>query len=167
MEKIKGTQMQEHSSHKSAYILNEFSKVLANFASDLDSSVALFDKIGEKTELFIQFEKSLQSPIENLIEMHKISKDGIYNFVYNNFVNIFKKHKERFNFIHVGKTDFSDIVFFISTKDDEIKEVLSKNEFEYATGNLSDYLNLSFCFMEDDMEEDLSNTEKIDLIDAK
>ena len=129
----------------------------------MDNSVSLFDSIGEKDELFVKFEKSIQAPIESLIDMHKITKDGIYQFVYNNFVNIFRKYKDRFNYVHVGKTDFSDIVFFISTKDEEIREVLSKNEFEYATGDLSEYLNISFCFMESDMEQDLDNTEKIDL----
>lgn len=163
MEKIKSTEAQNHDSFKSAHILSEFSKILINIGNDMDNSVSLFDSIGKKNELFVKFEKSIQSPIESLIDMHKISKDGIYQFVFNNFVNIFRKYKDRFNYVHVGKTDFSDIVFFISTKDDEIREVLSKNEFEYATGDLSEYLNISFCFMEADMEQDLYNTEKIDL----
>jgi len=163
MEKIKNIEAQNHDSFKSAHILSEFSKILINIGNDMDNSVSLFDSIGEKDELFVKFEKSIQAPIESLIDMHKITKDGIYQFVYNNFVNIFRKYKDRFNYVHVGKTDFSDIVFFISTKDEEIREVLSKNEFEYATGDLSEYLNISFCFMESDMEQDLDNTEKIDL----
>ncbi|MHA7843825.1 MAG: hypothetical protein ACX93I_10930 [Winogradskyella sp.] len=163
MEKIKSTTQNGQDSFKSAHILSEFSKILLSIGNEMDNSVSLFDKIGEKNETFIKFEQSLQSPINSLIDMHNITKEGIYNFVYNNFVNIFRKHKDRFNFIHVGKTDFSDIVFFISTKDDDMKEVLSKNEFEYATGDLSQYLNLSFCFIEADMEKDLRNTDKIDL----
>ena len=163
MEKVGKTETQEHNSFKSAHILSEFSKILLDIGNDIDNSVTLFDSIGEKDELFIKFEKSIKSPIESVIDMHKITKDNIYRFVYDNFVNIFRKYKDRFNFIHVGKTDFSDIVFFVSTKDDEMKEVLSKNEYEYATGDLSEYLNISFCFMENDMEQDLNNTEKIDL----
>lgn len=163
MEKTQNTKAQKHDSFKSAHILSEFSKILINIGNDIDNSVSLFDSIGEKDKLFETFEKSISTPIESLIDMHKISKDGIYQFVYTNFINIFKRYKGRFNFVHVGKTDFSDIVFFISTKDDEVKEVLSKNEFEYATGDLSEYLNISFCFMESDMEKDLYNTEKINL----
>lgn len=157
----------EDNSFRNAHILSEFSEVLSSIANEMGNSVTLFDSIGEKNEMFVQFEESLKSPVESLIEMNKISKRGIYDFVFNNFVNIFRNHKERFNFIHVGKIPTPDIVFFISTKDDEIKEILSKNEFEYATGDLSNYLRISFCFLEPDMEGDLSNTEKIDLDNAK
>lgn len=163
MENTKTQQTEKSDSYKNSYILSEFSKVLLSIGDELDSSASLFDSIGEKNDLFLKFEKAISSPVESLINTHKITKDGIYNFVFQNFVDIFSKYKDRFNFIHVGKTDFSDIVFFISTKEDEIKEVLSKNEYEYATGDLSEYLNISFCFMESDMEKDLLNTEKIDL----
>lgn len=150
-------------SFKSAHFLSEFSKVLLNLGEDMDNSVSLFDSIGEKNDLFIKFEKSINSPIDSLIEMHTISKNGIYHFVFNNFVNIFRKHSSRFNFIHVAESNSNEIIFFISTKDDEIKEVLSKNEFEYSTGDLSNYLRISFCFLEADMEKELNNTKKIAL----
>lgn len=158
---IKTTEKNE--SYKNAYIISEFSKVLLSLGNELDSSACLFDSIGEKNDLFLKFEKAISSPVESIINTHKITKDAIYDFVFQNFVDIFSKYKDRFNFIHVGKTDFSDIVFFISTKEDDIREVLSKNEYEYATSDLSEYLNISFCFMESDMEKDLLNTEKIDL----
>ncbi len=163
MEKIRSTETQKRDSFKSAHILSEFSKILVSIGNDIDSSVDLFNSIGEKNELFKKFEKSIETPIETVIDVHKATKDSLHQFVFDNFVNIFRKYKDRFNFVHAGNTGISDIVFFISTKDEDIREILSKHEYEYATGNLSEYLNISFCFMQADMEEDLYNTEKINL----
>lgn len=154
-------------SFQNAHILNEFAKALQNIGSDIENSVSLFDAIGEKNEVFQKLEKSITSPsIEPIIHMHEISKNEIYNFVYENFVKTFSIHKDKFNFIHVGKTNKDEIVFFISTNDKELKELLSKTEFEYATGDLSEYLDVSFCFLESDMEKDLTNTKKIELSNA-
>ncbi|MCK0192646.1 hypothetical protein [Arenibacter sp. F20364] len=166
MEQVRKLDTKEHDSFKSAHMLSEFSQILQNIGTDLENSVSLFDSVGEKNELFKKFEESINSPVESLIDMHKISKDGINNFVFNKFVGIFKGLKDKFNFIHVGNTTSSDIIFFISTKEEEIKNILTKNEYEYATGDLSEFINISFCFVEQDMEKDLFNTQKLNLNNA-
>jgi hypothetical protein len=167
MEKTKIIQEENSSSFKNAHIFNEFAKTLQNIGADIENSVTLFDSIGEKNEVFQKLEKSITSPsIEPIIHMHEISKQEIFNFVYGNFVKTFSKNKDKFNFIHVAKTGIEEVVFFISTKDQETNDLLSKTEFEYATGDLAEYLDVSFCFLESDMEQDLSNTEKIELSNA-
>ena len=163
MDKLSNTRNSENDAFKNAHILSEFSKVLQNIGTDMEKSVTLFDSIGEKNELFKKFEKSLSSPIDSFMEMNKISSNQVYEYVFRYFVAIFSEYTDKFNFVHVGKASRSEIIFFISTKDDEIKEILSKNEFEYATSDLSSILDISFCFLEKDMEKDLFNTKKIDL----
>lgn len=167
MEKSKIIQEDNSCSYENAHMFNEFAKALQNIGADIENSVSLFDSIGEKNEVFQKLEKSIASPsIEPIVHMNEISKKEIFRFVYGNFVKTFAKNKDKFNFIHVAKTDSSEVVFFISTKDNEIKKLLSKTEFDYATGNLAEFLDVSFCFLEEDMENSLSNTEKIDLSNA-
>ncbi len=167
MEKPKTIQDEDSSSYKNAHIFNEFAKTLQNIGSDIENSVSLFDSIGEKDEVFKKLEKSITTPsIEPIVHMNEITKQEIFRFVYGSFVKTFAKNKDKYNFIHVAKANSNEVVFFISTKDDETKELLSKAEFEYATGDLSEFLEVSFCFLEEDMESSLNNTEKIDLTNA-
>jgi uncharacterized protein YjgD (DUF1641 family) len=167
MEKTEIIKNEKSSSFKNAHIFNEFAKTLQNIGADIENSVSLFDAIGEKNEVFQKLEKSITSPsIEPIIHMHDISKQEIYSFVYYNFVKTFSKNKDKFNFIHVAKINNEEVVFFISTKDQETKNLLSKTEYEYATGDLAEYLGVSFCFLDSDMENALSNTEKIELFNA-
>lgn len=162
MEKIQSSTAENTNSYKVAHILSEFAKVLDNIGSDAKNSVELFDAIGEKNEFFQTFEKTLSSPsIEPIVDMHNISKKEIFDFVFRNFAKTFAANRDKFNFIHIGNISKSEIVFFISTKNEEFKETLRESEFEYATGDLSEFLDVSFCFVEADMEKDLSNTEKL------
>lgn len=167
MEKPKTAQGEEASSYEHAHIFSEFSKTLQTIGSDIENSVSLFDSIGEKNETFKKLEKSLTTPsIEPMVHMNEITKQEIFKFVYGSFVKTFVKNKDKYNFIRVAKANSNEIVFFISTKDDETKENLSKAEFEYATGDLSEFLEVSFCFVEENMESSLKNTKKIDLTNA-
>lgn len=154
-------------SHESAFHMNEISRLFKKFGSDLEDSVYLFDKIGEKNEIFKEFENIISAPsIDPIIKMNNISQKEIYNFVFKNMVGSLLEKKHKFNFVHIGKVKSNEIVFFISTIDKETKDLLLNLEFEYAMSELSEYLGVNFCFLDNDMEVDLVNTEKIKLVDA-
>lgn len=162
MQKIDVTQSDNPCSFKNAHILNEFAKALHKVSDDIEQSVGVFDAIGEKTEMFSKLEESIQRPaIESLIHMQDISQEQIYNFVFNSFKDTFQKNKSSFNFIHFARSKGRDLTFFISAKDEKTRETLENLEYDYFTGDIYNYLEVSFCFLEEDMEIDLVNTEKI------
>ncbi len=167
MESIKNkVSEQEHCSFKNAHLLNEFAKVLQTIGNDIENSVSLFDKVGEKNEIFRNLENSLNSPLNSMIHMDEITTNCIYDMVYESFVKTFLSKKEKYNYIHFVKNNTRDITFFVSPKDSETKEQLYRTDFEYATGDLSKFINVHFCMLESDMEKELSNTTKIDFENA-
>lgn len=46
------TEKRTDNSFRNAHIFNEFAKALQNIGADIENSVSLFDKIGEKNEIF-------------------------------------------------------------------------------------------------------------------
>lgn len=158
------TQTENHCSFKNAHFLNEFGKALHNFGDDIERSVGVFDAIGEKTPMFSKLEESIQRPeIESLIQMQDISQEQIYNFVFKSFVDTFKKYESNFNYIHFANSSERDLTFFISAKDEKLKETLETLDYDYFTGEIHKYLEVSFCFLEADMENDLLNTKKLEI----
>lgn len=166
MKKVTATNKEVDKSYENAYNLNEIARVLKKFGTEIEDSVSLFDSIGEKNEMFRELEKNITSPLESIIRMNNISQKEIYNFVLKNIFSKILKNKHKCNFIHIGKVKSNEVVFFISTIDNETKELLLKIEFEHAMSELWDYLNINFCFLDKDMESDLNNTEKIHIVDA-
>lgn len=155
---------QQRDSYENAYHLTEFSKFVTDLGNDLGNSAGLFDAIGEKNELFRRFEEvSNTSTSELILQAHQSSHIFIRDYFYGNFINVFTNFKDKFNFIHVGKMSNSEIVFFISTKEESIQEILLKHEFEYATSPMVQYVDITFCFVESDMESSLMKTEKLEL----
>ncbi len=162
IKKVDTTSNENNCSFKNAHILTEFAKALHNVGDKIENSVGVFDAIGEKTELFSKLEESIQRPaIESLIHMQDISQEQIYNFVFKSFEDTFEKYKSRFNYIHFASSTDRDLTFFISTKDENIKETIENLEYEYYIGEIYNYLEVSFCFLESDMEKDLLNTKKL------
>lgn len=168
MEKIKNNKVEEQAncSYRNAHMFGEFAKVLQNIGSDIENSVSLFDAIGEKNEMFRDMENSLNSPLNSMIHMDEITANCIYEIVYEGFVKKFLTTKEKYNYIHFVKNSTRDITFFVSPKDSETKEQLYRTDFDYSTGDLSKFVDVHFCLLEEDMEKELSNTVKIDLTNA-
>tara|TARA_R110002124_G_C8853401_1_gene506441 strand:+ start:235 stop:735 length:501 start_codon:yes stop_codon:yes gene_type:complete len=164
MQKTDTSQSENSCSFKNAHILNEFAQALHKVGDDIEQSVGVFDSIGEKTEMFSKLEKSIERPaIESLIHMQEISQDQIYNFVFSSFIDTFIKYKTNFNFIHFASSTDRNLTFFISAKDEKIKETLENLEYDYFIGDIHKYLEVSFCFLESDMEEGLVNTNKVEI----
>ena len=162
IQKTDTSNLENNCSFKNAHILNEFAKALHKVGDDIENSVGVFDAIGEKTEMFSKLEETIQRPaIESLIHMQDISQGQIYNFVFKSFEETFKKYESNFNFIHFANSTDKDLTFFLSVKDDKIKETLENLEYDYFTSEIHNYLDVNFCFLEFDMEKDLSNTEKL------
>lgn len=163
---IKKTKNKEKDkSYENAYILTEIARILKKFGNEIENSVSLFDAIGEKNNFFLELEKNITS-IDSMIKMNSISQKEIYMYTFKHMVNNLLKIKNKFNFIHIGKVKSNEIVFFMSIKDKETKELLLDLEFEYATSELSEYLGVTFCFLDSNKESDLINTEKFKLTDA-
>ncbi|WP_262317570.1 hypothetical protein [Flavobacterium odoriferum] len=162
IKKVDISNEEKNCSFKNAHILNEFAKALHKVGDDIENSVGVFDAIGEKTEIFSKLEETIQRPaIESLIHMQDISQGQIYNFVFKSFEDTFKKYESNFNFIHFANSTDKDLTFFISVKDEKIKETLENLEYDYFTSEIHNYLDVNFCFLELDMENNLSNTEKL------
>lgn len=162
MQKINTSQSNDSCSFKNAHVLNEFAKALHKVGNDIEQSVGVFDSIGEKTEMFSKLEESIQRPaIESLMKMQEISQEQIFNFVFNSFADTFMKSKSNFNFIHFASSDERDLTFFISAKDDKTRDTLENLEYDYFIGEIYKYLEVNFCFLEEDMESSLSNTKKV------
>lgn len=155
-------------SFRNAHILNEFSKILQNLGSDLENSVSLFDSIQEKDEVFKKFETMVKDPIVTLMDFNSKTQKDIYRFVYQGFLTSFSEHKDKFNFIHSSSNhkSSSELIFFLSLNDEEFQESLFNLEYDYAMSDLAEKISLSFCFLEEDMEEGLTNTKKIELNNA-
>lgn len=153
----------EDTSFRNAHFFNEFAQLLLKVGSDIENSVTVFDSIGEKNETFTKLEQSIQNPMDSFVNMQNISQEQIFQIVFNGFKKTFIKQKENFNFIHYAFYDHKSISFFISPKDAQTKENFENLEYEFFTGNLSKFLDLSFCFVEEDMEKDLFNTNKLEL----
>lgn len=150
-------------SFKNAHLLTEFAKALHKVGDEIEKSVGVFDAIGEKNEMFTRLEESMQKPIESIIQMHEITKSQVFTFVYDSLENTFKKHESSFNFVHFVQTQRNELTFFISVKNDKIKETLETLEYDYFISEMSDYFEVNFCFLESDMENELFNTIKLDL----
>lgn len=153
----------ENPSYKHAHMFNEFAKALHKVGDDIERSVGVFDSIGEKNETFSKLEESMLNPMESLITMQNISQEQIFQFVIRSFEDAFTKHKDNFNFIHYAYYDHKSISFFLSTKDHNTKEKFQNLEYEFFIGEISNYLDLSLCFLEPDMEASLINTKKLEI----
>lgn len=153
----------ENPSFKHAHMFNELAQALHKVGDDIEKSVGVFDSIGEKTETFSKLEESMLNPMESLITMQSISQEQIFEFVLKSFGEAFIKNKDNFNFIHYAFYDHKSISFFLSTKDDNTKEKFENLEYEFFIGNISNYLDLSLCFLESDMESSLVNTQKLEI----
>ncbi len=154
----------ENPSYKNAHFFNEFAQMLLKAGNDIENSVTVFDAIGTKNETFTKLEESMLNPMDSFINMQNISQEQIFQFVFNGFEKTFLKYKENFNFIHYAFYDHKSISFFISPKDENTKDNFEKLEYDFFTGDISKYLDLSFCFVEEDMEKDLINTKKLELV---
>lgn len=154
----------ENPSYRNAHFFNEFAHALLKVGSDIERSVSVFDAIGEKTETFSKLEESMLNPMDSFINMQNISQEQIFQFVFKGFEETFIKHKDNFNFVHYAFYDHKSISFFLSTKDDNTKEKFENLEYEFFTGDISNYLDLSLCFVESDMEAALVNTKKLEMV---
>ena len=164
IQKTDTSKVENSCSFKNAHIFNEFAKALHKVGDNIEQSVGVFDAIREKDEIFIKLEESIQRPaIESFIHMQDISQEQIYNFVYNSFRETFIKYKSNFNFIHFASSTRKNLTFFISAKDDKTREIIENLEYDYFTGEIHNYLEVNFCFLEDDMENDLRNTSKVEI----
>ncbi len=147
-------------SYKNAFLLNELSQALSKISDEMENSVALFDAIGEKNETFKEFEKSLNNPFDGIVEMTYNTRELVKNYLFNHFYTIFKREKNDINFVHYTIAD-QKIVFFISTKNQKLKQDLEDFEYDYFISDLSKTYGFEFCFLESDMEKGLKNTEKV------
>ena len=129
----------------------------------IENSVSVFDAIGEKTETFSKLEDSLLNPMDSFINMQNISQEQIFQFVFKGFEDTFVKHKDNFNFVHYAFYDHKSISFFLSPKDANTKQKFENLEYEFFIGDISNYLDLSLCFVESDMEVSLTNTKKLEI----
>lgn len=153
----------ENTSFKNAHFFNEFAQALKKVGSEIEDSVSVFDAIGEKTETFSKLEQSIANPMDGFINMQTISQEQIFQFVFKGFKETFLKHRDSFNFVHYAFYDHKSISFFVSPKDVNTKEKFENLEYEFFTGDISNYLDLSLCFVESDMENDLINTQKLEM----
>ncbi|WP_130736907.1 hypothetical protein [Flavobacterium sp. J27] len=155
---------EKNNSFENAHFFNELAKALHRLGDDIENSVGLFDAIGEKNETFTQLEATIEKPmLDTFIEMQNMAQPHIFKIVFKSFVEAFTSLKDHFNFIHYAAANDRDLTFFISTKNEKIKDNLENLEFDYFTGHLQNYLEVNFCFLEEDMEKDLFNTEKLEL----
>ncbi|WP_299106009.1 hypothetical protein [uncultured Tenacibaculum sp.] len=155
-------------SFRNAHVLTEFSQLLQNLGSEMEESASLFDKIQVKDEVFQKFESIMDNPFSTLIDFNNKTQKDIFEFVFSNFLETFSEHKDKFNFIHstYNYKSFSELIFFISINNEEFQESLFNLEYDYAMSELSEIVNVSFCFLEKDMEEGLTNTQKIEFENA-
>lgn len=154
----------ENPSYRNAHFFKEFAQALLKVGNDIEDSVSVFDAIGEKTETFSKLEESILNPMDSFINMQNISQEQIFQFVFKGFEETFIKHKDNFNFVHYAFHDHKSISFFLSTKDNNTKEKFENLEYEFFTGDISNYLDLSLCFVESDMESALVNTKKLEMV---
>ena len=75
---------------------------------------------GGPASFLVEFEKSIESPMESLMHMQEISQQQVFNFVYSSFVETFTKYKANFNFIHSASSNERNLTFFISAKEKPI-----------------------------------------------
>tara|TARA_R110001583_G_C5667331_1_gene410337 strand:+ start:428 stop:958 length:531 start_codon:yes stop_codon:yes gene_type:complete len=167
IQKTDTSKVEKYCSFENAHIFDEFAKILHKVGDEIEQSVGVFDAIREKDIMFLKLEEAIKRPaIDSFIHMQEITQGQIFDFVYNNFIETFIKYKSNFNFIHFAISSAKDLTFFISAKDEKTISILENLEYDYFIGEIHNYLEVNFCFMEEDMEKDLLNTNKVDL-DAK
>lgn len=149
-------------SYKNAHLFSELAKIFQHIGDDIEKSVAFFDSIGEKDDTFKKLEQSVVPPLETFIKINDESQKAIMECIFSTFYDTFNSNKEEFNFVHATFTDKKSIIFFLSVKNQDVKDELLNLEFEYALTDLSEYMDVSFCFVDSDMENKLTNTNKIE-----
>lgn len=148
-------------SYKTHHTLIEFSTILKSISDDLESSAELFDKAKVKNETFSNLERTLTSPIEGIMHMSDVNANIIYDYIVKGFIDAFKAKEDNYNFIFLAKKSRKEVAFFISTKNNQVKKRLEEQEFEYATSDISDYMNVNFYFVPENSAGSFKNVKKV------
>lgn len=158
---IKTLNTTDNSPHKISFVLSEMAKVMQQFSNDLENSAGFFNAVGEKNETFCKVEESINNPVSSFLNLHNFTQERIFNIVLTTFKKAFYENKDYFHFVNIACQDFKQITFFVSTKDDSTREKFENFEFDFFKSDVSQYIDLCICFLEQDMESELLGTSKL------